>query len=79
MKTILGIAAYCVAWMMLLVGIVILGLQGQSLVDVFTLDGTFGHFESAYDIIYTFVVPLAIVFLLGGTAIGMIATFKEAE
>lgn len=79
MKTILGVTVYSVAWFALLIGILVLGFQSQSLVDAFTLGGTFGHFESVHEIIFTFVVPLIFVFILGGTAIGMIATFKEAE
>lgn len=79
MKTILGISVYSVAWLGLLVGMLVIGFQSQSLFDVFTLGGTFGHFDSAYEIIYTFVVPLIFVLTLGGTAIGIIATFKEAE
>ncbi|NRD79973.1 hypothetical protein HPT25_21800 [Bacillus sp. BRMEA1] len=79
MKTIIGISVYSLAWFGLLVGMLVLGLQSQSLVDVFTLGGTFGQFESVHDTIFTFVVPLIFVLTLGGTAIGIIATFKEDE
>jgi hypothetical protein len=79
MKTILGITVYSVAWFALLAGMLFLGLQSQSLADVFTLGGTFGHIESGYESFFTFAVPLLFVLILGGTAIGMIATFKEAE
>lgn len=79
MKTILGISVYSVAWFLLLAGMLFLGLQSQSLVDVFTLGGTFGHSGSGYETFFTFVVPLFFVLLLGGSAIGMIVTSKEAE
>lgn len=79
MKTIFGISVIGVAWLGLLAGMLVIGLQSDTLVDAFTLGGTFGHFESVNEIILTFVVPIFCVLALGGTAIGVILKFSEAE
>lgn len=79
MKTIIGLTISFVAWFGLLVGILVLGFQSQSLADVFMLSGTFGNFEAMHEIMFTFLVPLVLVLVLGGTAIGVFTRFKEAE
>ena len=59
MKTIFGFIALCIVSVSLLVWLLVLGFQTQSLGDVFTINGTFFGHWSTYEVLLAVVLPLA--------------------
>jgi hypothetical protein len=62
MKTIFGLSTFSIVSAWLLVWILVLGFQTRSLVDLVTLGGRFGPFESGFDLFLTFAIPAVLVF-----------------
>lgn len=76
MNEIFGVFIFSIASLSLFVLILVLGFQDRSLVDVF--GSTFDYFESAGDILLTFVFPLILVLGYSVIVFSLINTFGNS-